>query len=105
SPELEAGNLVEVGCACTDEDDRECIVAAQPANDLAAVQLRHHNVENRKIDRPASNDVQRLLAVSCKDRVVLFLLQTDLDQLRNLKLVVRDENGRLFHIDAPFEVI
>jgi hypothetical protein len=62
--------------------------------DFVAAHLRHHDVEQQQIGLPASDRLQRLLAVVHHVDCVAFLSQIGFQQFTVLMIVVCDQNSR-----------
>src|SRR5581483_176896 len=92
--EVEAGDLVLVLAFGGEHDDGRLSVAlAEPARDLHAVDLRHHQVEHDQVGVDGADLLERLAAVVGRLDLVALGAQVELHQLDDVALVVDDEHG------------
>jgi hypothetical protein len=86
---IQAGNLVLLGLARGQHDDRDCGELTDPPADITAVHTRHHDVKQQQIQLLSLSHAQRVRAIHRRQHPVAVQLQIPLDQLEQSRIVVR----------------
>ena len=89
---VERGDLVGLGVADGEHDDRYGAPAAQTADDVDTVDPRKPEVEHHHVGMVVRREVERVLAVGRKVDVVPACPQVDPERAQDLRLVVDDQH-------------
>ena len=92
-PGVERSDLVALGLADRQDDDRDCAPAAQAANDLDAVDPRQAEVEHDDVGVVAGSQGKCRLSRRRQVDVVPARLQVRPERAEDLRLVVDDEDA------------
>ncbi len=93
SAQLQAQNLVGFFYPGREQDDGRSRLAVVDADELIAVHLRHHNVEQDQVGLLVARHVERFASVGCYDDAEALLGQVISHQRANTGFVIDDEDG------------
>ena len=99
--EVEALGLVGGRALGRQQDDRHRPLLAELAHDLDAVEVRHHDVEQDDVRPNLLGLGEGILAAGRGDDAEALLTEGDRDELRDPRLVIRDEDQWLCSHTTP----
>ena len=91
-PQVQAFRFVGGRALRREQDDRDRPLLAEVAHDLDAVEVRHHDVEQDDVRADILGLLERLFAAVGGDDAETLFAEGDRDELRDARLVVRDEH-------------
>jgi hypothetical protein len=90
-PQLEAGDPLGLLSPRGDEDDRYPRLSADASDHLEAVELGEHDVDERDVDPAATQQRQRVQAITGLQHLVALLLQIQAEKAPKRMLVIDDQ--------------
>ena len=91
-PDIQAENLVCILGLRRQHNNRNAGCLPDLQDRMNSVHLRHHQVNDQKMNLFLLHDLQRLFSVVSLQHSVAFLAEVDLDRIRDLLLIVTDKN-------------